>query len=275
MSLLIHACPRLSQLYLSPEQTKTMSGNNSQGAVYKVYGALGPQPDSKFPTATAAGFGTSTRSIKYGGATPGPGALLPKAPYFRGVHERHWGNMHDEKVMGSLSESMGHLASSPSGKYETKGAIGAQPDSKKETQARTVFGTSTRDGSVKLGCEEELLKTLAFGRGSPGPCTYNAPPGVGKQIASTAVTAPAFKIGTSSRFDDKNPTRDVPGAGSYASATPAYGKQVLSSKTTLPTPKIGTSTRDSTKKVRSQNSADWIASEMLLKQGRPTVGSPN
>ena len=68
------------------------------------------------------------------------------------------------------------------GKYETKGAIGNQPDSKKENQARTVFGTSTRDQSVKLGCEEELLKTIAFGRASPGPCTYTAASGHGKQV---------------------------------------------------------------------------------------------
>lgn len=50
-----------------------MSGNNSMGAVYKCYDSIGPQPDSKFPSAPAAGFGTSTRSIKYGGVTPGPG----------------------------------------------------------------------------------------------------------------------------------------------------------------------------------------------------------
>ena len=43
------------------------------GAVYKCYDSIGPQPDSKFPSAPAAGFGTSTRSIKYGGVTPGPG----------------------------------------------------------------------------------------------------------------------------------------------------------------------------------------------------------
>ena len=68
------------------------------------------------------------------------------------------------------------------GKYETKGAIGNQADSKKENQARTVFGTSTRDQTVKLGCEEELLKTIAYGRASPGPCTYSATSGHGKQV---------------------------------------------------------------------------------------------
>jgi len=195
------------KLYLSPEQTKTMSGNNSMGAVYKCFDSIGPQPDSKFPSAPAAGFGTSTRSIKYGGVTPGPG------------------------------------------KYETKGAIGKQADSKKENQSRTVFGTSTRDQTVKLGCEEELLKTIAYGRASPGPCTYNATSGHGKQVDGTKASSPAFKMGTSSRFSSKNPMTDVPGVGSYASAVPAYGKQVLSSKSTLPTPKMGTSTRDQALKV--------------------------
>ena len=70
----------------------------------------------------------------------------------------------------------------PVGKYETKGAIGQQADSKKENQSRTVFGTSSRDQTVKLGCEEELLKTIAYGRASPGPCTYNATSGHGKQV---------------------------------------------------------------------------------------------
>ncbi len=63
-----------SQLYLSPEQARAQSGNVSQGAVYKVYQSIGPQPDSKYPTAAAPGFGTSSRSIKYGSNNfPGPG----------------------------------------------------------------------------------------------------------------------------------------------------------------------------------------------------------
>lgn len=66
-------CPAL-QLYLSPEQTKALQGNNSQGPVYKVYEAIGPQAESKFQTAPASGFGTSTRSIKYSNPNPGPGA---------------------------------------------------------------------------------------------------------------------------------------------------------------------------------------------------------
>ena len=69
------------------------------------------------------------------------------------------------------------------------------------------------------------------------------------QVDSKAATSPAFAMGHSGRFSDKNPTRDVPGAGSYASAFPAYGKQVLSGKATLPSPKMGTSTRDSSKKI--------------------------
>ena len=112
------------------------------------------------------------------------------------------------------------------GTYESPGAIGLQRDSKKENQSRTVFGSSTRDQAAKMGCEEELLKSATYGRGSPGPCTYGAASGLGRQADSKSASSPAFKMGTQGRFSEKNPTRDVPGAGSYASATPAYGKQV-------------------------------------------------
>ena len=67
--------PPCAQLYLSQEQSKTMAGNNSQGAVYKVYSSVGPDtsPDSKFSTSASSGFSKSTRAVKYGGSTPGPG----------------------------------------------------------------------------------------------------------------------------------------------------------------------------------------------------------
>eukprot|EP00983_Pelagomonas_calceolata_P071927 1151454-Pelagomonas_calceolata.AAC.3 len=67
----------LMQLYLSPEQAKAMHGNNSQGPVYKPYEAIGPQPESKFATAPAPGFGTAPRSLKSKhGNYPGPGRSL-------------------------------------------------------------------------------------------------------------------------------------------------------------------------------------------------------
>lgn len=79
------------------------------------------------------------------------------------------------------------------------------------------------------------------------------------QVDGTKASSPAFKMGSSSRFADKNPMNDVPGVGSYASAVPAYGKQVLSSKSTLPTLKMGTSTRDQALKVLHRHQNDSYA----------------
>ncbi|GAX74496.1 hypothetical protein CEUSTIGMA_g1945.t1 [Chlamydomonas eustigma] len=197
-----------SKLYLSPEQAKAQAGNVSQGAVYKVYQGIGTQPDSKFPTAASTGFGTSSRSIKYGANNfPGPGT------------------------------------------YSQEGGIGLMRESRHETSARTVFGSSTRDAAAKVFLDEELMK-VNYGRTSPGPCTYTQPSGHGKQTDSKYTTYPAYKLGTSKRFAEKNTWKDVPGAGSYANNYPSVGKQTLSTKQTGPTPMIGTSQRDvCTKKV--------------------------
>ncbi len=73
--------------------------------------------------------------------------------------------------------------------------------------------------------------------------------------ASNSLYQPCTLQGTSGRFTEKEPTRDVPGAGSYASNYACTGKQTLSTKQTLPSPKIGTSTRDGTKKVRAAAAA--------------------
>jgi hypothetical protein len=47
--------------------------------------------------------------------------------------------------------------------------------------------------------DEELMKTYA-GRGSPGPCTYTTPGGIGKQPDSKYSSQPSWKQGTSERF---------------------------------------------------------------------------
>lgn len=67
------------QLYLSSEQAKAMNGNNSQGPVYKSFGAIGPQPESRYSTAAATGFGTSARAMKDRKSyIPGPGRRCPE-----------------------------------------------------------------------------------------------------------------------------------------------------------------------------------------------------
>lgn len=196
-----------NKLYLSKEQTKAMSGNNSQGAVYKYQSALGTQPESKYNSSAAIGFGSSSRSIKYGkNGVPGPGT------------------------------------------YNKGGGIGVMQESQRSTSPRPVFGHSTRDGEAKVWLDDELMKTT-MGRDTPGPNSYKYPSGVGPQSDSKYSTLPAWKQGTADRFQDKDGTRDFPGAGAYGTGVPAVGKQPMSSKRTLPHAKIGTSTRDGAGKI--------------------------
>jgi len=194
-----------SQLYLSPEQTKAMVGNNSQGPVYKAYEAIGPQPESKYATLPMPGFGTSTRSINYKNPNPGPGT------------------------------------------YKQEGGIGPMTDSRRNTEARTLFATATRDQVDKVWLDDELMK-VQCGKESPGPCAYTKPGGLGEQKESRFATQPTAKIGSASRFERANLSKDTPGAGTYKCGE-AFGKQTLSNKKTLPQAKIGTSQRDQIKKV--------------------------
>ena len=127
--------------------------------------------------------------------------------------------------------------------------MGVMKDSRHVTDPRPVFGSATRDQVAKVWLDEELMK-VNFGKQSPGPCQYSKPSGMGKQAESMFPTQPAYKQSSSPRFSDKDPRRDVPGAGSYQSAYASLGKQALSNKQTLPSPKIGTSNRDAVSKVR-------------------------
>ena len=77
-------CPSLClQTYVSPEvdraNCKATGGNNSQGAIYKVPNALGPQFLSTLESAPMTGFGGSQRpSMATKSGFPGPGAYKVK-----------------------------------------------------------------------------------------------------------------------------------------------------------------------------------------------------
>eukprot|EP00798_Chlamydomonas_sp_ICE-L_P011851 gene11851-14956_t len=199
------------------QKTKTQSGNNSQGAVYKYQSAIGIQPESKYESSSSTGFGSSSRSVKYDNKVPGPGS------------------------------------------YAKGGSIGIMAESKHSTSERPVFGSSTRDGEAKVWLDETLMKTT-MGKNTPGPNSYKQPGGVGKQVEGKYDTLPSWKLGTETRFNNKDGTRDFPGAGTdgtrdfpgagaYGTGISSMGIQPSSSKKTLPNPKIGTSTRDAANKV--------------------------
>lgn len=243
------------KLYLSPEQTKTIAGNNSQGPVYKTYEGIGPQPESKFQSSPAAGFGTSARSIKYATPVPGPGTY---------AHEGSMGVMKDSRratdpraVFGTATRDQvakvwlddelmkinyGKETPGPS-QYTKPGGMGKQSESQYATHP------AYKQGSSQRFTEKNATRDI------PGAGSYqSAYPALGKQTLSTKTTLPAPKIGTSNRdankkiFISKEHEKAAYGELSPGPATGpvvnAIGHQTLSVKKTNPSFGFGTSKRD-------------------------------
>lgn len=243
------------KLYLSPEQTKAMSGNNSQGPVYRTYEAIGPQPESKFQSAPAPGFGTSARSIKYQTPVPGPGTYATEGAI---------GQMKDSRratearaVFGTATRdqvakvwlddelmkiNFGKETPGPS-MYSKPGGLGRQTESQYSTSAAFRQGSSQR------------FNDKSNTRDFPGAGSYqSAYPAVGKQTLSNKVTLPAAKVGTSTRdgskkiFISKEHEKQSFGENSPGPATGpvvhSFGPQTLSVKKTNPSMSFGTSKRD-------------------------------
>jgi hypothetical protein len=191
-------------LYMSQEQTKALGGNNSQGPIYKTYGGLGSQYESKYQSLPSPGFGSAPRLPKEKSSSsqaPGPGA------------------------------------------YPSAAGLGSQKESRRLTVPRAVFGVATRDGESKVWLDDEMMKQY-HGKDTPGPNSYAAFQGIGKQVDSKYESLPSWKQGTANRFKNKVSAHDeTPGAGHY----PTYeslGKQTLSQKQTLPATTIGNGTRE-------------------------------
>lgn len=188
--------------YISPEHAKVMQGNNSQGAVYKIYSGIGTQPESQVPTAPTIGFGTAARLAKAGRATsPGPGAYKAEGAL---------GDMKDSRratspraVFGTstrdavskiyLDEELnkafyGRETPAPN-TYGVTAAVGRQPDSKKENAPSWKQGTGQRFKYDYM----ERAKDL------PGAGQYNQYQAVGRQTLSIKKTLPVYSFGTSTR----------------------------------------------------------------------------
>mmetsp|Transcript_4343 Transcript_4343/g.9399 ORF Transcript_4343/g.9399 Transcript_4343/m.9399 type:complete len:303 (+) Transcript_4343:168-1076(+) len=244
-----------AKLYLSAEQAKAMNGNNSQGPVYKSYGAIGPQPESKYQSSAAPGFGTSARGVKYGkNNIPGPGtyqqeggigpmkeskrATSPRAVFGTATRDGMTKVFMDDELMKTY---YGRESPGPNS-YATPGGIGKQTDSKYGTLPAWSQGTSER------------FKYKDAHKDMPGVGTYasnyNA---LGKQALSTKKSLPAPKIGTSQRdaakkiFISKEHEKGAYGEMSPGPVTGtvvnSFGNQTLSVKKSNPSWGFGTSKR--------------------------------
>lgn len=244
------------KLHMSQEQTKAMQGNNSQGAVYKYQSAIGTQPESKYASASAIGFGSSSRSIKYGkNGVPGPGSynkggaigVMPESqrstsprPVFghstRDGESKVW---LDEDLMKA---TMGKDTPGPNS-YKSPAGVGPQVDSKYNTLPAWKQGTAER------------FQDKNNGRDFPGAGTYGpGVPAIGKQPISSKRTLPHAKIGTSTRdgagkvFVSKEHEKSQHGKITPGPTTcpviHSFGSQTVSSKRTNPSFGFGTARRD-------------------------------
>uniref|UniRef100_A0A383WC15 Flagellar associated protein n=1 Tax=Tetradesmus obliquus TaxID=3088 RepID=A0A383WC15_TETOB len=242
--------------YLSPEHAKAMSGNNSQGPVYKVYSSMGQQPESTAAYPGTMTFGTAQRLPKPGkSGVPGPGhyktspALGEQKESKRSTSPRAvFGTATragQEKVYldGELMKTYYGKESAPPGSYNVPGALGRQVASTKESAPGIKIGTSLR----------ALDYTVMRSKDMPGAGQYNTYRAVGKQPLSSKKTLPAHSFGKSTRdaskktFISKQHEKQAYGIGSPGPGTAkpytSSGSQQLSTKHTNPTWGFGTSKR--------------------------------
>lgn len=243
------------KLYLSQEQAKAVSGNNSQGPVYKTFSAIGPQPESRYSSLPAPGFGTSTRATKdTRTAFPGPGTYvqeggigpmveskretLPRPVFGTATRDGQSKVWLDEELMKTYA---GRGSPGPC-TYGTPGSMGKQPDSKYSSQPAWKQGTSDR-----FRQKEDKDK--------PGVGAYTVNnDALGKQALSSKRTLPSAKIGTSNRdvakkiFISKEHEKAAFGELSPGPVTSnmvnSFGSQTLSVKKTNPSWGFGTAKRD-------------------------------
>mmetsp|Transcript_21776 Transcript_21776/g.37140 ORF Transcript_21776/g.37140 Transcript_21776/m.37140 type:complete len:301 (+) Transcript_21776:54-956(+) len=243
------------KLYLSQEQSKAMNGNNSQGPVYKTFGGLGPQPDSRYISQPASGFGTSTRQTKDSRVGyPGPGAYtqegsigpmveskretLPRPVFGTATRDQQSKVWLDDELMKTYN---GRGSPGPC-TYTTGGGLGKMPDSKYPSQPAWRQGTSERFRHKE---DKDMPGVGAY------TMNVNA---IGKQMQSSKQTLPSAKIGTSDRdaakkvFISKEHEKASFGLFSPGPVTGvsvnSFGNQTSSAKKTNPSWGFGTGKRD-------------------------------
>eukprot|EP00877_Chromochloris_zofingiensis_P009552 jgi/Chrzof1/4850/Cz15g01160.t1 len=242
--------------YISPEHAKVMSGNNSQGPVYKIQSSMGPQPESNIKSAGTMSFGTSQRLPKPGkSGVPGPGhytsspalgeqkeskrSTSPRAVFGTSTRDGQAKVYLDMELMKTYYGK----ESPPPGSYNMPSALGDQVVSTKESAPGIKIGTSLR----QLDYEVRRAKDL------PGAGQYNTFSGVGKQNLSVKKTLPVFSFGKGTRdaskktFISKEHEKQSYGEGTPGPSTAqpydSYGKQSLSTRSTSPGWGFGTSRR--------------------------------
>ncbi|GBF90044.1 flagellar associated protein [Raphidocelis subcapitata] len=217
--------------YLSPEHAKAVSGNNSQGPVYRLYSSVGPQPESTMQSPGTMSFGTAQRLPKPGksGVPIGLGeqkesirSTEPRAVFGTCTRDGQAKTYMDPELMKTYYGK----ESPPPGSYNVPSAV----VSTKESAPSIKIGTSLR----------ALDYAVMRARHLPGPGQYKTPPGVGHQTLSSKKTLPVTFI--SKEHEKSCYGENTPGpitAGPYA----GVGPQLLSTRHSSPKWGFGTGRR--------------------------------
>ena len=97
-------------------------------------------------------------------------------------------------------------------------AVGPQPEAYRVRAATPSFGTSTRDGQMRVFISHEHGKGV-HGRDTPGPAArYYIEGSLGKQVSSKMSTRPRSAFGRASRWAEHEREmrrNSTPGPGAY------------------------------------------------------------
>jgi len=233
--------------YLSADHAKVMSGNNSQGPIYRVLSAMGHQSESTYKTAPINSFGTEPRLPKPPNRqVPGPGTYkVPSTAYGSQVVSAVstaprivFGSSTRDQAIKVYQEDADKaffgLGSPGPCAYKTTSMLGRQVLSNKESAGAAKMGKSDR---FKY---DHVRRALEI----PGAGQYSQTVAVGRQSLSNKRTMPAAKFGTSTRDRMKkvfiSPEHEK---GTYGENSPgpvtaemhsSIGRQTLSRKATKP-----------------------------------------
>ncbi|KAI8474658.1 MAG: flagellar associated protein [Monoraphidium minutum] len=235
--------------YISPEHAKVMSGNNSQGPVYKLYSSVGDQPESTMANPGTMTFGTAQRlpkpgksgvPVDLGEQKESKRSTCPRAVF--GTCTRD--GMAKVYLDADLMKTYYGKESPPPGSYSVPGAVGRQVVSTKESAPGIKIGTSLRALDYQVMRAKHL----------PGPGQYRTPPGVGRQTLSDKKTLPVVSFGKGTRdaltkktFISKEHEKACIGDNTPGPITAApysgSGKQLLSTRHSSPGWGFGTGRR--------------------------------
>lgn len=128
------------------------------------------------------------------------------------------------------------------GSYEQSTSMGPQVSSKKTTTPGFSMGSTDRHKLAEVLSPD--FSPNVRGPQSPGPTSYDAPSGMGRQLTSTKPSSQSFSFGSEGKLK-RNKDNHVPGPGSYA-ADSMLGLQADSKRPSYGGCKFGTSQRPDT-----------------------------